>query len=268
MFGFFFLPGSILKKLLHTGNSFKVGSVFIVLLLFQPQRLTATRLHLLPSRSDVMGSVSSCCGCRPFGTTVPRSSSLSLPVWCQDSPPCPPPEGPAPSTPSFTTPSLIPLMVNMNVPTRVMNDVKAQRHFWSLCCDACGHRGRLSHTELTLRCVGSFYFVRELSSTKLGSFVPVDVSSQGGAGGDYPAGSGCSRRKGCRWPDLLRPRNPAQVHGHPGNNGLCSEEATQCFCQIMEFSVVVVTWISSLTESCVLLLGDMVILLWRAVIIV
>lgn len=69
--------------------------------------------HLL-SRSAVRGSVSSCCGCRPWGTTVLRSSSLSLPVWCQVSLLCPPPEGPVPLTPSFTTLSPTPLMVHMN----------------------------------------------------------------------------------------------------------------------------------------------------------
>lgn len=142
-----FLSGSILKKLLHTGNSFKVSlgltlqdgknhhlpntSYTIMLmwmltckiwlhtrsnLAFKSDSTVITWLfpNLLLSRSAVRGSVSTCCGCRPWGTTVLRSSSLSLPVWCQDSLLCPPPEGRVPLTPSFTTPSPAPLMVKIN----------------------------------------------------------------------------------------------------------------------------------------------------------
>lgn len=154
-FGSPFLPGSILKKLLHTGNSFKVSAVLVS----QDGEKSPSSKHMmyydnngkiwphtrsnlaskkdstyfcvnfikfgsfvyplicpdhLLSRSAVRGSVSSCCGCRPWGTTVLRSSSLSLPVWCQVSLLCPPPEGPVPLTPSFTTLSPTPLMVHMN----------------------------------------------------------------------------------------------------------------------------------------------------------
>lgn len=119
--------GSILKKLLHTGNSFKVNAVFTStryeksshpathfcsgLFCISFRILSSFSPYLLLCRSVVRGSVSSCCGCRPWGTTVQRSSSLSLPVWCQDSLLCPPPEGPVHLTPSFTTPSPTPLMV-------------------------------------------------------------------------------------------------------------------------------------------------------------
>lgn len=64
-------------------------------------------------RYAARASVCSCCGCRLWGTTVLKSSSLFLPVWYQDFPLCPPREGPVPSTPSFITLSPRPPMVHI-----------------------------------------------------------------------------------------------------------------------------------------------------------
>lgn len=91
-------------------------------------------------RFVVRGSVSSCYGFRPCGITVLRSSSLYLPVWCQDSLLCPPPEGPVPLTPSFTTLSPFSLMVNRNTlwiynETAFSDDItKGIKTFWADIC--------------------------------------------------------------------------------------------------------------------------------------
>lgn len=75
--------------------------------------LFINQFHCPVGRYAARGSVCSCCGCRLWGTTVLKSSSLFLPVWYQDFLLCPPLEGPVPSTPSFITLSPRPLMVDI-----------------------------------------------------------------------------------------------------------------------------------------------------------
>lgn len=75
--------------------------------------LFINQFHSPVGRYAARGSVCSCCGCRLWGTTVLKSSSLFLPVWYQDFLLCPPLEGPVPLTPSFITLSPLPLMVDI-----------------------------------------------------------------------------------------------------------------------------------------------------------
>lgn len=135
-------------------------------------------------RYAVRGSVCSCCGCRLWGTTAPKSSSLFLPVWSQVSLLCPPLGGPVPSTPSFTTPSpLLPMVIPLWIAA-----------MWP---------PRSSSVSST-------------ASEMVELMSCVCLSRQSGAWGDYPTGSCGGRRQGCRWPDLLHPRNTSQVYGHSG----------------------------------------------------
>lgn len=164
-------------------------------------------------RFVVRGSVSSCYGFRPWGITVLRSSSLYLPVWCQDSLPCPPPEGPVPLTPLFTTLSPLSLMVNRNT-------------LWI-------YYEKAFSDDITkgIKNILSWYQLNNLA--KLFSVylkvIYVSLSSEGGTWGDHPTCSSCGGREGCRWPNLLRPWNSAQVHDNPGKNLLFQENRTvQC----------------------------------------
>lgn len=102
-------------------KSYYTLEILLRLVLFSCQKkkpsyfvtLFINQFHSPVCRYAARASVCSCCGCRLWGTTVLKSSSLFLPVWYQDFLLCPPLEGSVPSTPSFITLSPLPLMVDI-----------------------------------------------------------------------------------------------------------------------------------------------------------